>query len=305
MEKSRWFIGIVILVALFVGCAAKDMKLANRGSEAIVIHDYRSAEKYLDEALALNPDNPYALFNMGVVYEKTGRQQRAISMYQKVLELNLEEKDDQNNNDSGDGPSITELARGNLVSLQIEIARTSRFTEKPVLTMAEEPDLKDFFPTLKSPDLEASATDNTTGSVMAQEPETNELSSPSQISASTSDVEKEILEPLSPPPATPAVKEVEVSKPVAPPERPKMEPPTIMYSIQVASYKSLDGAVKRMAELIELGYDASYTEATVKGKGIWHRIFVDKFKSKQEALKQAQSMVDKKVISEFMIKVIE
>ena len=91
---------MMVALPLLSGCAAKDMKLANRGSKAIVIHDYRSAEKYLEEALALNPDNPYALFNMGVVYEKTGRQQEAIAMCQKVLELNPKEKDDQSNNDS-------------------------------------------------------------------------------------------------------------------------------------------------------------------------------------------------------------
>ena len=123
-----------MVALLLLGCAGKDMRLANQGSEAIVMNDYRSAEKHLGEALALNPDNPYALFNMGVVYEKTGRQQEAIAMYQKVLELNPKEKDDQSNNDSANGQSITELARGNLVNLQMEISSPSRFTANPPLT---------------------------------------------------------------------------------------------------------------------------------------------------------------------------
>ncbi len=69
MEKGRWLIIITIMFALLLGCAGKDKKLTNKGSEAIVMNDYLGAERYLGEALALNPDNPYALFNMGVVYE--------------------------------------------------------------------------------------------------------------------------------------------------------------------------------------------------------------------------------------------
>ena len=49
------------------------------------MNDYQSAEKYLAEALALNPENPYALLNKGVVYENTDRKPQAIAMYQKVI----------------------------------------------------------------------------------------------------------------------------------------------------------------------------------------------------------------------------
>lgn len=288
------------MFALLSGCAAKDMKLANRGSEALVMNDYQSAEKYLEESLALNPDNPHALFNMGVVYEKTGRQQKAISMYQKVLELNPKEKDDQSNNGSANGRSITELARGNLVNLQIEIARTSRFTEKPVLSRPEEPDLKDFFPALKEPMIEESASGKVEEPAVAQDP-----TAPLKESNSASEMEKTILEPLSPPPAATEVNKVEEEQAAPSPEPQKMEPPQKFYSIQVASYKNLDAAVKRIAELIESGYDAYYKEASIKGKGTWHRIFVDKFKSKEEALEQARTMKDQKVISDYMIKIME
>ena len=128
---------------------------------------------------------------------------------------------------------------------------------------------------------------------MAQEPAFKGPSAPLQQTDS----------PASPPAAT-EVKKVEEPKAAPPPEPQKSEPPKKVYSIQVASYKNLDAAVKRIAELIDLGYDASYKKATIKG-GTWHRIFVDEFKSKEEAIKQAQSMKDKKVISDFMIKAIE
>jgi tetratricopeptide (TPR) repeat protein len=281
------------------------MKLANQGSEAIVMHDYLGAEKYLEEALARNPDNTYALFNMGVVYENTGRQQQAISMYQKVLDLNPNEKTTQGNKASPEDQSITGRARTNLKKLQMEIASTYRPVEKSGLTMSEEPDLKDFFPSLKESETEGPASGQVEGNAIAQEPELKESSAPLQESESRSEMEKKILDPLAPPPATTEVKKVDEPMATPSPELQKTEPVGKVYSIQVASYKNLDAAVKRIAELIELGYDASYKEATIKGKGTWHRIFVDEFKSKEEARKKAQSMKDKKVISDYMIKVIE
>ena len=289
------------MFALLLGCGGKDMKLTNQGSEAIIVQDYLGAERYLGEALARNPDNPYALFNMGLVYENTGRQQQAISMYQKVLDLETT----QGKKASPEDQAITERARTNLKRLQIEIASTARPIERPGMTMSEEPDLKDFFPALKKPETEEPASGQaeenamTEGPVkteppaLAQEPAFKEPSAPLQPSDSPA-----------PPPAATEVKKVEEPKAAPPPELQKAEPVGKVYSIQVASYKNLDAAVKRIAELIDLGYDASYKKATIKGEP-WHRIFVDEFKSKEEATKQAQTMKEKKVIKDFMIKVIK
>jgi cell division protein FtsN len=301
LEKGRWLIIITIMFALLLGCAGKEKKLTNKGSEAIVMNDYLGAERYLEEALALNPDNPYALFNMGVVYENTGRQQQAISMYQKVLELNTT----QGKKASSEDQAIAERAGTNMRKLQIDIASSSRPIERPGLTKPEEPDLKDFFPALKKPEADepppgqaegntmAEGAVQTEAPTMAQDPALTESSAPLQPSDSPA-----------PPPAATEVKKVEEPKAAPPPEPQKAEPPKKVYSIQVASYKNLDAAVKRIAELIDLGYDASYKKAMIKGEP-WHRIFVDEFKSKEEAIKHAQSMKEKKVIKDFMIKVIE
>jgi cell division protein FtsN len=301
LEKGRWLIIITIMFVLLLGCAGKDKKLTNKGSEAIVMNDYLGAERYLDEALTVNPDNPYALFNMGVVYENTGRQQQAISMYQKVLDLNST----QGKKVSPEDQALAERAGANLRKLQMEIASTARPIERPGMTMSEEPDLKDFFPALKKPETEEIPSSKAPGSAigeeavqtqapaMVQEPQLKETPAPLQESDSSI-----------PPPAATEIKKTEEPKAAPPPEPQKAEPPKKVYSIQVASYKSLDAAVKRIAELIDLGYDASYKKATVKGE-TWHRIFVDEFKSKEDALKQAQSMKDKKAITDFMIKIME
>jgi cell division septation protein DedD len=280
------------MLTLLMGCAGKDMKLTTQGSEAIFMNDYQSAEKYLDEALALNPENPYALLNMGVVYENTGRKEQAISMYQKVIEMNPKGKEEQ---------SMTELARTKLKNLQLEMARNYRPADKSYLTASEEPDLKDFFPTLKEPASEVPAPDPVKPNMTQN---TVDPSTPSEGAAPINEIEKKVLEPLSPPPPTTGVKKADEVSTMPSPEPGKTEPAQKIYSIQVASYKNLDSAVKRIAELIESGYDAFYKKADIKGKGTWHRIFVGKFKSKEEALQKAQTMKDQKVISDFMIKVI-
>jgi cell division septation protein DedD len=306
-----------MMFTLLIGCVGKDMKLTTQGSEAIFMNDYQSAEKYLDEALALNPENPYALLNMGVVYENTGRKEQAISMYQKVIEMNPKGKGEQ---------PITELARTKLKNLQMEMARNSRPAGKSYMVASEELDLKDFFPSLKESESEDSAHDpvksNMTektvgppilspnpipikGSRPSESAAPSEGASPSESAASINEIEKKVLEPLSPPLSTTEVKKADEA-PTTPSLGPgKAEPAEKIYSIQVASYRSLDSAVKRIAELIESGYDAFYKKVDIKGKGTWHRIFVGKFKSKEEALQKAQSMKDQKVISDFMIKVIE
>jgi cell division septation protein DedD len=242
---------------------------------------------------------------MGVVYEKTGRKQKAISKYQKVLELNPKEKGEQSSNGSANGRSITELARRNLLSLQLEIVMKSRFSEKPVLSRPEEPDLKDFFPVLKKPKIEDSASGKADEPAVAQEPKLKESTYPIKESDPTSEIGKKIMGPLYASPATTEVKKPEEVTVTLSSVPQKTEPPKKVYSIQVASYKNLDGAVKRIAELIESGYDAYYKKTSIKGKGTWQRIFVDKFKSKEEALLQARTMKDQKVISDYMIKIIK
>ena len=326
-----------IMFILLMGCAGKDMKLTTQGSEAIFMNDYKSAEKYLNEALALNPENPYALLNMGVVYENTGRQEQAIAMYQKVIAINPKGKDDQ---------AITDLARTKLKNLQMEMARNYRPVEKSYLTASEEPDLKDFFPSLKEPapintdpdtkrpnmtqpmvdpsapsqesvPSKRSAPSNEStrseGAALANESAPSEGTLPGRANPGRANparanpidnVEKKILEPLSPPPPAMEVKKADEAPTAPSQETVKIAPAEKIYSIQVASYKDLDGAVKRIAELIESGYDAFYKKAQIKGKGTWHRIFVGKFKTREEALRKAQTMKDQKVISDFMIKVI-
>jgi Flp pilus assembly protein TadD len=78
---------VLLLGAFGNGCAEKDVVLSNRGFEEISKGHYGEAETHLKKALMLNPNNPYALLNMGVVYHETGRFEKAREMYERVIAL--------------------------------------------------------------------------------------------------------------------------------------------------------------------------------------------------------------------------
>ncbi len=65
--------------------------------------------------LALNPNNPYALLNMGVVYQNTGRPEKAREMYNRVIELRVKAATDKSSSDWGQ--ELGEKAKKNLDAL--------------------------------------------------------------------------------------------------------------------------------------------------------------------------------------------
>jgi septal ring-binding cell division protein DamX len=130
VKHAESLLFFVILAVACVGCAGKDMTLSNKGLQAISEGHYEQAEIYLGEALYINPENPYALLNMGVLYHKTGRLEQARQMYRKVIELQPSAQADHSNIDSSAGKSLVELARENLSLLDKEEAELEAAQEK-------------------------------------------------------------------------------------------------------------------------------------------------------------------------------
>ncbi len=60
------------------------MSLTRMGYEKLRSGDITAAGEFFTEALAIDPVNPFALMNMGVVYEKEGQPKKALEMYQTV-----------------------------------------------------------------------------------------------------------------------------------------------------------------------------------------------------------------------------
>jgi tetratricopeptide (TPR) repeat protein len=126
MKKATLLLMLITLV--LGGCTtspqvSQDMFLSEHGFAALASSDYSEAEAYLLVALDINPNNPYTLLNLGVVFQDTGRTKEAIQMYQKVVELNPEETVVKSNREGYSGKKIVELARENLKNLGVFIAQ--------------------------------------------------------------------------------------------------------------------------------------------------------------------------------------
>ncbi len=96
VEKYKYVVIITLIAFLFSGCInflrSEDMRLSNKALQEIKRGNYKDAEKYLDKALSKNPDNMYAILNMGVVYFKTDRRVQAREMFNKVITKAEKEK---------------------------------------------------------------------------------------------------------------------------------------------------------------------------------------------------------------------
>jgi Flp pilus assembly protein TadD len=113
---------IVILSFILVACAATsekapDVNLSDQAFEAIAAGDYEKAEALLEVALSINPDNPYALLNLGVVYHHTGRIDKAREHYVKVILLNSQETISKSNVEGLEEEKLVDIAKRNLENL--------------------------------------------------------------------------------------------------------------------------------------------------------------------------------------------
>jgi general secretion pathway protein D len=120
MRKMVWIIGIFMIsllsAGLFAGCATtgSDMAYSNQGFEELTKRNYTKAEDYLEKALVINPKNPYAILNMGVVYQNTGRPEMAREMYQRVIDLETKAAAERSNQDWALGRNLADIAKKNL-----------------------------------------------------------------------------------------------------------------------------------------------------------------------------------------------
>ena len=116
---------LLLAIALIcVGCSGssyitQDTYLAHQGFLELLKENYAMAEANLLVSLDIDPRNPYALLNLGAVYQDTGRTWQAVEMYEKVIELNPEQTAVESNNDKYKGKNLVEIAKKNLRSLAV------------------------------------------------------------------------------------------------------------------------------------------------------------------------------------------
>jgi hypothetical protein len=75
-----------------------------------------------------------------------------------------------------------------------------------------------------------------------------------------------------------------------------------VYSIQIASYQKRQLAVNAVEKLRKDALEAFYRSQEIKGKGVWYRIYIDRFASIAEAQKTAVGMQQQKIISDYYIR---
>jgi general secretion pathway protein D len=81
------------------------------------------AKQYFQEALSIDPDNPFALMNMGVVYEKEDNVEEALKMYRAVISSGGEEVASESSDPEKNGVSLLEIARENIDRMQKKSAQ--------------------------------------------------------------------------------------------------------------------------------------------------------------------------------------
>ncbi len=101
---------------------ANDQRLADLGFAAIAEGNLGLAETYLDAALAINPNNPYALLNLGVVYQHTGRMPAARKLYNKLTVLDPPDAAVTATRERQVGTRLVDIARSNLAQLDADAA---------------------------------------------------------------------------------------------------------------------------------------------------------------------------------------
>jgi tetratricopeptide (TPR) repeat protein len=115
----------MLMLLFFSACAFSsgqsmpyDMTLVNMGYQELVKENYTEAEAFFDVARSVNPENPYVLINLGVVYQNTDRVEEAKEMYRKVIAMHPDYLANQSTDTQYKGKTLAEIAQTNLRSLE-------------------------------------------------------------------------------------------------------------------------------------------------------------------------------------------
>jgi len=108
---------ISILPLALAGCASSDQRLANKGFYYIEDGRFTDAERVLTEAVQKNPDNPYAVLNLGTVYQRTGRFEQAREMFDRVIAMDAQENPAKRSEFVDPSKNLRQIAEDNLKTL--------------------------------------------------------------------------------------------------------------------------------------------------------------------------------------------
>ncbi len=124
MDKNRVFrvitaVVVIILPLILAGCASSrgGMNLVNTGFNHIEKGEFVDAETVLTEAVQKYPDNPYAVLDLGTVYQRTGRFDQAREMFEKVIAMDAKDNPSRRSKFVDPNKNLTQIAQDNLKTL--------------------------------------------------------------------------------------------------------------------------------------------------------------------------------------------
>ena len=91
--------------------------LTDLGFAKLQKNQYPEAKQYFEQALHIDPQNPYAAINLGVVYEREGNLEEAKKMYEQVLSFDQAGLSDEERAQNS-YEALKKLARENIRHLQ-------------------------------------------------------------------------------------------------------------------------------------------------------------------------------------------
>lgn len=86
-------------------------QLTTSGYEKLMAGEIQEAKEFFEAALQIDSQNPYALMNLGVIYEKEKLPQQALIMYRAVVATGSEVLADKSSSPEATGRSILDLAK--------------------------------------------------------------------------------------------------------------------------------------------------------------------------------------------------
>jgi general secretion pathway protein D len=106
-------------------------RLTDLGYQAISVGDFEAAEQYIKSALALAPDDPFALINMGVIHEHRGEWREAAQRYERVISNGSVETAGVSTDPEMKEMSLSDIARRNLEKVETHLAPSPSLTPAP------------------------------------------------------------------------------------------------------------------------------------------------------------------------------
>jgi general secretion pathway protein D len=93
-------------------------QLTIKGFEKLLEGKLEEAKQFFEQALQISPDNPYALMNLGVIYEKENLPQQALIMYRAVLATDSDVIAEKTSDPAAAGRPILELAKEHIERIE-------------------------------------------------------------------------------------------------------------------------------------------------------------------------------------------